>query len=372
MNGGSRIGIDARMIGHSGIGTYLRNLLRELPSCLPKDFEATLFGMNRHFGGLPESYRKRRFADPVYGVTEQIGLWRRTGCVDLWHAPHFNVPLACRSRLVVTVHDLIPWVFAGKFFSGAKKLYFGKMMDAIRRQASKVIAVSGHTKRDLMRYFGFSEDKIRVIHEGVSEDFYPVQDDEGIGRLKKRYGVPEGMKFILYVGLLKPHKNLETLIRAVKKLRREKKIEEKLVVIGPKDKKYPPEARALAAVASDEDLVYVPRAEFEDLPVFYNQASCLVQPSLYEGFGLPVLEAMACGTPVIVSDRASLPEIAGDAALVFAAESSPDLEKRILEMMQNDEIRAGLAEKGIERARQFSWKKMAEQTVEVYREVMRQ
>jgi len=272
--------------------------------------------------------------------------------------------------MVVTVHDLIPWIFAGKFFSEAKKLYLGKMMGSIRKQASKIIAVSRHTQNDLMRHFGFSEDKIRVIHEGVSEAFYPVQDDEGIYRLNKHYGIPEGMKFILYVGLLKPHKNLEILIRAVRKLRREKKIEEKLVVIGPKDKKYPPESRELASVESDEDLIYISRVESRDLAIFYNQASCFVQPSLYEGFGLPVLEAMSCGTPVIISDRASLPEIAGDAALQFDAESSGELEKRIVDMLQNDELRGRLAEKGIERARQFSWRKMAEQTLNVYREVM--
>lgn len=364
------IGIDARMIRHSGIGTYLGNLLGEIPGAGPRAEEIRLFGESEKLRPFAKDFTVCEYDAPIYSLVEQVSLRRLSGTVGLWHSPHFNVPVRCASRLVVTVHDLIPWIFADRYFSKPKKLYFEFMMKVIRRKALRVIAVSNHTRNDLVRLFGFREERIRVIHEGVSGEFQPVRDGNRLRAAGKKYSFPEGKGFFLYLGLLKPHKNVGLLVRTVKNLRKAGKLAEKLVIVGKKDVKYPESAKNIEEICSDEDVIYIPSVEPQELAVLYSMATCFVQPSLYEGFGLPVLEAMACGTPVIVSDRASLPEIAGDAALCFEAESEESLAKALLEVSGDPRVREALVTKGFQRVRKFSWKRMAEETLEVYKEAL--
>jgi len=366
-----RIGIDARMIWHSGIGTYLRNLLTEIHRLRPDFAEFILYGDPKQLGHMEGTFQIQNFSVPIYSMAEQASYFSRTGEVDLWHSPHFNVPLICRSRLVATVHDLIPYIFAGRFFFGLKKAYMTVAMKRIAAQARLVIAVSKCTARDLTRYFNVPEDKIRVIHEGVSEDFRRITDESSHAKTQGKYGLTPAEKFLLYVGLVKPHKNLKILIPAVRRLRREGKLKEKLLILGPKSPPYPRGCEDLASIASDEDLIYLHWADYDDLPVLYSMASMLILPSLYEGFGLPVVEAFACGTPVIVSDRASLPEVAGDAALQFEAESEDGLCEAILKLSRDSALRQQLIEKGVRRAGQFSWLRMARETLAVYEEVLR-
>ncbi len=370
MNKKLRVGIDARMISHSGIGTYLSHLLRELPANRPSSLEFVLFGSPRAFKDLNGSYACRDFKNPIYSLSEQFGFLNRTSSVDLWHSPHYNVPLFCFSDLVVTVHDLIPLIFSGRFFSQLQKNYFVTLLKRISVRARRIIAVSQNTKNDIIRFFGVPENQIRVIYEGVSSDFHPFKDPSLFDTVRKRYGIPVADRFILYVGLLKPHKNLRILIQTVRRLRREGKIAEKLLMIGTKSKNGTPEEKYLSEISSDQDLLHIDRVGGSDLPIFYNMASVFVLPSLYEGFGLPVLEAFACGTPVIISNRASLPEIAGDAALSFEADSEENLAETILKITQNAKLGDELRERGIRRAREFSWTKMARETVKVYEEVL--
>lgn len=363
-----RVGIDARMIHHSGIGTYLRNLLRELPALSPGDFEFVLFGRGPSLECLNGFYSVRPFTQPIYSVSEQLGYLPRTASVDVWHSPHYNIPFFCGSRLVVTLHDLIPLIFAGRFFSSVQRQYVLTFLRRILKQACRIVTVSEQTKQDVMAFFKVSGDRIRVIPEGVSRDFRVIKDPRTLDRVRQRYGLPLSDRFLLYVGLLKPHKNLSVLIETVRRLRREGKMEQKLLIVGAKDRKYPPESRYLGEIQTDQDIVYIERADQGDLPYIYNAADLFILPSLYEGFGLPVLEAFACGTPVIVSDRGSLPEVAGDAALRFEADSQEKLAEAILRMLEDSALRGELREKGFERARAFSWTQMAEETLKVYKE----
>ena len=243
-------------------------------------------------------------------------------------------------------------------------------MKRVASRARRIIAVSQNTGQDIMRHFGVPEKRIRTIHEGVSGDFRPVKENALLGDVRQRYGVSTGQKYLLYVGLIKPHKNLGVLINAVRRLRREGKLEEKLMIVGAKSKTYPGGFEDLAGIRTDDDILYVPRAEYADLPALYSMASAFVLPSLYEGFGLPVLEAFACGTPVIVSDRASLPEVAGDAALRFEADSESSLAAALTRLSGDSVLRTQLIEKGLRRASEFSWNRMARETLSVYEEVL--
>lgn len=366
-----KIGIDARMIQHSGIGTYLRNLLTEIRRLKPDFAEFILYGDPEALGSMEGIFRIQNFSAPIYSMAEQAGYFTATGEVDLWHSPHFNIPLVCRSGLVATVHDLIPFIFAGKFFFGLKKAYMTVAMKRIASQARLVIAVSKSTARDLTRYFNVPEDKIRVIHEGVSEDFRRVTDESTRVKIRGKYGLPPAEKFLLYVGLIKPHKNLTVLIQAVRRLRQEGKLGEKLLILGPKSPPYPRGYEGLSQIHSDKDLIYLDGADYEDLPVLYSMASIFILPSLYEGFGLPVVEAFACGTPVIISDRASLPEVAGDAALKFMAESEDSLCEAIMKLSRDGALRQQMIEKGMHRAGEFSWLRMARETLSVYEEALK-
>ena len=365
-----RVGIDVRMIAHSGIGTYLRHLLGELKTLRPEGVEMVLFGDPGKLADYKGVFEVRPFLSPIYSAAEQFEGMKLASSVDLWHSPHYNIPLFCARPLVVTVHDLIPFVFAGPFFSPLQKFYFTVFMKRVASRARRIIAVSQNTGQDIMRHFGVPEKRIRTIHEGVSGDFRPVKENALLGDVRQRYGVSTGQKYLLYVGLIKPHKNLGVLINAVRRLRREGKLEEKLMIVGAKSKTYPGGFEDLAGIRTDDDILYVPRAEYADLPALYSMASAFVLPSLYEGFGLPVLEAFACGTPVIVSDRASLPEVAGDAALRFEADSESSLAAALTRLSGDSVLRTQLIEKGLRRASEFSWNRMARETLSVYEEVL--
>ena len=365
-----KVGIDARMIAHSGIGTYLRNLLREIPRQNPAGMQFVLFGNPAFFKDMNGSYALQDFRQPVYSLSEQAGYRSRLRSVDLWHAPHFNAPLASPARLVVTVHDLIPLIFSGRFFSKLHEIYITAMLKNILKTARRVIAVSHNTKGDLVHFFRVPENRIRVIHEGVSEHFRPVTDPGILEKVRSRYSLPQGQSFLLYVGVLKPHKNLRLLVATIKRLRREQRLRETLVIVGAKDARYAPEGRYLAEIGSDEDLHYVERVEREDLPALYSSAKIFVMPSLYEGFGLPVLEAMACGTPVIAARRASLPEVAGEAALFFEPESGESLAEAVLKLTRDEALSKEMKARGELRARQFSWAKMTRETLDTYREAL--
>src|SRR3989338_3838356 len=176
-----RVGIDVRMIAHSGIGTYLRHLLGELKVLRPEGLEMVLFGDPGKLVDYKGVFEVRPFLSPIYSAAEQIEGIKLASSVDLWHSPHYNIPLFCARPLVVTVHDLIPLVFAGQFFSPLQKFYFTVFMKRVASSARRIIAVSQNTGRDIMKHFGVPEKRIRTIHEGVSGDFRPVKENE-IGR----------------------------------------------------------------------------------------------------------------------------------------------------------------------------------------------
>ncbi len=364
------IGLDARMIEHSGIGTYVRHLAQGLADGHDSRQDLVL----RYYGN-PSNLNKflpnvsaqslRRFDAPIYSVKEHWSFACLKKEWDIWHCPHYNVPFVKKGMLVVTVHDLIHLVFQGKYFNALQGWYARQSLNLVRKNADAIIAVSHHTKKDLVELAGIPESRITVIHEGVGKEFQPIEDQRALASLKIKFNLPK--KFLLYVGNIKPHKNVGQLSRVFLRLKQKSKIEEDLVLVGQPDKKWINQDKDLRAAAKDNAVHFLSKVPLQDLPGLYSMATAVVLPSLYEGFGLVVLEAMACGTPVIVSNRASLPEIAGDAAKVFDPQSDGALDEAI-ELVSGDiNCRKIMTINGIQRANQFSWNKMVDATVSIYR-----
>ncbi len=369
----STIAVDSRMLRHSGIGTYLSHLVAGLAkqSAGAQDIQYRFYGAPELLSQvLPDVSRDAlvRFQSPIYSLREHWDFWRLPKRWDLWHCPHYNVPSVKKGKLVVTVHDLIHLVFQGKFFNAAQGWYARQSFAWVRAHADAVIAVSHHTKKDLVVRPGIPAEKITVIHEGVSDVFRHAENPATLEALRKKYGLAG--KFVLYVGNLKPHKNVGQLARVFRDLRERGKIQETLVLVGRADPELIVRDRDLAAAATDPAVCFLPQVAEEDLPALYQAAGAVVLPSLYEGFGLVVLEAMACGTPVIISDRGSLPEIAGDAAEIFDPRADAHLADAIQKVTQDPRHRSDLSARGLARSRQFSWDRMVDETVGLYGQVM--
>ncbi len=364
--------LDARMIRHSGIGTYLRGLVSGFQG--NSFFEKVKLGFaipDSLSGEIKEAGLVSRFNAPVYSVQEQLQYPRQIARCRLWHAPHYNIPLTpipSGTGLVVTVHDLIHWIFRKEFFSPLQALYAGLLLKRVVKRADRIIAVSQRTREDLMQHFKAPREKIDVIYEGVNEDFFERPSPEESRKLLQNYQLPQN--FFLYVGLLKPHKNVHRLISLFQKLKRAGRLRSELVIVGKKDERYPRGYELLQNLQSGEGLHYFSSVRSpRELKALYALAKALVHPSLYEGFGLTVLESMAVGTPVICSRAASLPEVAGEAASFIEPHSDSSLEKALIQMEEDQPLRESLAQRGKIQARKFSWKQAADETVRVYQKV---
>ncbi len=285
--------------------------------------------------------------------------------VDLFHATDHLLPRFSRVRSVFTLHDLAFRLYP-ETHTALNRWFLNVMMPRFLQAADAVIAVSEHTKRDALRAYNLDEAKVRVIYEGVNPRFRPAPP-EAVAVIRRKYGLPE--RFILSVGTIEPRKNLETALAAYRALK-EGGAAHKLVIVGKKGWLYRGFFRRLREEGLEGEVVFPGFVPDDDLPALYGGADLFLFPSLYEGFGLPPLEAMACGAPVVCSDVSSLPEVVGDAALLV-----PPLEVRawaeaLRRLLGDADLRADLQARGLARAREFSWARAARATVEVYQQVM--
>ncbi|MCP4109529.1 MAG: glycosyltransferase family 4 protein [Desulfobacteraceae bacterium] len=358
-----KVYIDARTIHTfaSGIGIYTRNLLNNFPG--DKSSEITLIG-NR--GQLSQydwagSARIIENTTPIYSIREQFELGFRIPKCDVFWSPHYNIPLFYRGRLVVTVLDL-SHIAMPRFFAQSlhKKLYARTMFYAVRRKADAILCISQFTKDELIKYTGAdNEEKIHVIHCGVDESWFDIQ--------KKK--PPHTKPFLLFVGNVKPHKNLERLISAFARIK--DRIPHDLVIIGRKEGFITGDKSAIELATALSDRIHFTGYVNDDvLKQYMSYADVFILPSLYEGFGLPALEAMACGTAVIASNLASLPEVVGDAGLLADPYSIDSIAQAIQRVTEDKALADNLIRKGKERAAQFSWKQAAQKTWNIIRKVV--
>ncbi len=361
----SVIALDARKYFDFGIGTYIRHLIREYASMQSlRDFLVYLGPEEAKTIVVPSGWKTCVVPYGKYSLSELFLLGRnvRASNISVYHSPHYTLPFGLASRSVVTVHDLIHLRFP-QFFSPLHRAYSYMMIRHAVHDSQFVITDSEFTKRDILRTFRIKEEKIVPIHLGVSKKFNVIADPSEIAQFRTRFALSR--QYILFVGNTKPHKGLEVLLRAFKSIALSFP-EVELVFVGGllsndkrlesivRESEFAGKVRALGSL-SDEDLVLA-----------YNAAEMLVLPSFYEGFGLPALEAMACGTPVIVSNAGSLPEIVGDAAIVCQTGNHGLFAEAMTSLLRDTQLKNSLIDKGKHHVPKFSWQLTAQRTMNVY------
>jgi len=351
------ITIDARWINTSGIGTYLRHIIPGIIEHFPSH-EITLLGrvdeLQNTFGSIIGRCRIIEAQAKMYSIREQLDYVRLIPReTKLYFATHYNVPLFYSGRMLVTVYDLMHLAmpqFAPGFH---KRLYAKLMFSVVRYKADSILTISEFTKHEMERLLGRFDQPITPIHLGVSDEWFSIP----------ALPSPHPRPYVLYVGNIKPHKNLKTLVKAFIAI--ESRIPHDLVLVGKKDGFITGDDEvAELAWNLGERIHFTGRVSDDELKQYFHHAETLVFPSLYEGFGLPPLEAMAAGCPVVVSNAASLLEVCGDAALYFDPYDVNDLSRKLELVLTNSQLRDSLRQSGLDRAHKFPWDRCVNITCE--------
>jgi len=390
-----RIGIDARFYGPigKGLGRYTQevvdNIMKITSADANQSFQFVIFLSPENFDEFicpQENVRKVCLHMPWYSWQEQIlmpfYLWREK--LNLIHFPHFNVPLLTPCKFVVTIHDLILTHFPTRrattlapIIYWLKNLAYRIVIFGAIKRAQKIITVSEFTKQDLVTQFKVLPSRIAVTYEGVA-NLAKGRDSLFIAKLDnqetlKQYHIADN--FLLYVGNAYPHKNLEFLLRVFVKLL-VRKPDLRLVLIGKEDyfynrvKDYARTLNIWQKENANSSVIFPGYVSDAQLEILYQEARVYIFPSLYEGFGLPPLEAMARSCPVLSSNRASLPEILGEAALYFDPEDENDLLEKTWKIINEKELRNNLVTKGLVQIKKYSWWQCASDTITVYRKAL--
>jgi glycosyltransferase involved in cell wall biosynthesis len=360
----------------AGVSRYVEYLLRYLPPVLDA-------GDDLHAFVGPEAGDPERMSSfdsaiawhwtrwptgrpPVRILWEQVvaPIAARRAGVDVLHGPVNVVPLLGATPSIVTVHDLAFLRFPEQYPT-LQRRYLHRLTRQSVMRANLTIAVSGHTRADIVELLDADPERVIAVPNGVDDEFSPRHGTAELDEFRKERALPE--EFILFVGTLQPRKNLEGLIRAYARLDPAERLP--LVVVGSPGWMYQGIFDTLAGHRLEREVIFAGYADSGSLPLWYSAASVFVYPSLYEGFGLPVLEAMACGTPVITSDTSSLPEVAGDAALTVDPTDVDAISTSLRRLLNDGALRDDLRRRGVQRARAFSWRRTAERTANLYRRV---
>lgn len=370
-----RVGIDARFYGPvgKGLGRYVKEVIdRVLLMDDKNEYVIFLSPENFDYFVSPNKRIKKVLTNVRwYTLKEQILMpliyWREK--IDLLHIPHFNVPLLCPVKFVVTIHDLILTKYSterattlGPILYYLKNLGYRIGIYLAIKRAKKIIAVSEFTKRDIMEQFKVRSEKIAVTYEGV----FKTNKEQNIADKKIILGYNIDKPYLLYVGNAYPHKNLEGLIKIMPKLR-EKFSDISLVLVGKEDYFYKRAKQYARKIIKKENFIIFPGfVPDKDLQILYKYALAYIFPSLYEGFGLPPLEAMSAGCPVISSDKTSMPEILGSAAYYFNPEKEDEFLAAIIKVVSDDRLKEDLRKRGYERIKRYSWDECAKKTLKIY------
>ena len=367
-----RIAIDARKLRDYGIGTYIRNLLRHLARLDPAtEFVVICREADAPFvAELGENFRAVPQGAGAYSVREQIAVPMdlRREQVDLFHAPHYVLPPLTPCRSVVTIHDCIHLRFPQYLPNRLGYAYARSSMWVATHRSARILTVSEASKRDILRYFRVPDSKIAVIYNAIDERFHEEPPADEVMRVRERYQLND--PFVLYAGNIKPHKNLERLIEAFHVIRRGDLEHVKLLIIGDEISKYATLRRTVHRYKLHKHVRFFGFVPDATLAILYRLARVFVFPSLYEGFGLPPLEAMASGTPVITSNVSSLPEVVGDAAMLIDPYDADAIAGAMRRVMADDRLREDMRERGLARAREFSWERSIRRVREIYDEVL--
>jgi glycosyltransferase involved in cell wall biosynthesis len=358
------VAVDARMIDSSGIGTYLRGLLPRLVASRPR-WHFTLLGDRRRLAdaGLAEFANTTLVGAraPIYSIRQQYELAMSGRAAQLFWSPHYDAAVLAPGRLVVTVHDLFHLACSGdvgRMRGVARRAYARGMFAAVARRADLIMCDSEFTRAELVRLVGTTRGEVAVVPLGVEEHW-----SEGSSR------APRERPYILYVGNIKPHKNLRTLVEAFATVMGD--IPHDLVIVGQGEgmRTVDDDIRGQARRCGGR-VHFVGQVDQGLLVAYVRHAAALVFPSLYEGFGLPPLEAMKAGTPCIVSRSGSLPEVCGDAPLYFDATDAGQLARHVRAVVGDESLASELRERGLQRASGYTWGRAVEMTLELFEDVL--
>jgi glycosyltransferase involved in cell wall biosynthesis len=373
-----KVAIDIRRIADFGVGTYIRNILRAMGR-RQSDDEFVLLGspdQTHQVGNLPANFQAVKLSESdssARGYFEFRGLLNRSGC-DLVHLPYLvGIPQYLPCPYVVTVHDVLDHMYRTRNKSGLRRSFHFQCTRHVLRRAARIFAVSNFTKRDVETLFGITGNKIEVVYNAIDERFLRGHATEADRQfIAERYQV--NYPFLLYAGKISPHKNVGRIIEAFSALKTQLSKEEKftdlkLIIIGDELSRQPQLRRTVIRSAVQNDVRFLGFVPIDVLRIFYDTAKIFVFPSLYEGFGLPPLEAMSHGTPVVASKTTSLPEVVGNAAVLVNPENVFEIMRALYKVLLDQPLREKLKQRGYEQAARFSWDTTAARMLEVYREV---
>jgi glycosyltransferase involved in cell wall biosynthesis len=353
----------------TGIGRYTLNLLQHIGGSLSPD-SMVVFAMR---GQTPtDGVRAQRVVSPIPSGHELPRLFweqalvpfdvRRLG-IDVYHSPNHVLPLAMHCKSVVTVHDLA--FLDSRLFNTRRFLYLNMLTRPSIRKADRIICISQYTKHELEQKFPWVRGKTRLVYQGLDGRFGEPPTAEAVTEFKVRRGLD---RYVLFVGALEPRKNLTRLIKAFGKAVQEAKLSHDLILCGPKGWRNRSIIEAWQASPVRERIHFASYVPDEEIPLWYAGAAALAYPSLSEGFGLPALEAMACGTPVVTSNCSALPEVVGDAAITVSPTSVRAISDALVRVLTDDALARMLSKAGLEQSRRFNWETAAAETVAIYRE----
>jgi glycosyltransferase involved in cell wall biosynthesis len=373
-----KIAIDIRRIGDFGVGTYIRNVLRALGR-LDQENSYVLIGAPEKFRDidpLPPNFEGVALTAPEASLAGYFGfrsILRHEGC-ELAHIPHLSwVPQYLPCPYVITVHDVLEHMYRLRDHSGVRRAAHFHLTRRVLQHAARIFAVSNFTKKDVETLFRIASDKIEVVYNAIDERFRQGHATDADRQfIAERYQV--NYPFLLYAGRISPHKNVGRIIEAFSALKAEldkegKYPDLKLIIIGDELSRQPELRRTVIRSAVQNDVRFLGFVPIEVLRILYDTAKIFIFPSLYEGFGLPPLEAMSHGTPVVTSNTTSLPEVVGNAAVLVNPENVFEIMRALHRVLVDQTLREKLKQRSYEQAARFSWEASARRVLETYAEV---
>ncbi|MFQ5952775.1 MAG: glycosyltransferase family 4 protein [Candidatus Omnitrophota bacterium] len=366
-----KIGIDIRSTlkrrRRTGIGYYTLNLIKHLAIVDPESeyflySYIRLFDFKRSLPPLPAPNFRHRLDRLNFRPDIKMK------DMDVFHSSSYDIPTLNSAKFVTTVHDIIPLVHS----EGFREEYLKKLDQDIRKvldESDLIVVDSNSTKNDLEKMFSPVSKRIEVVYPGRDESFSPIdKESELIGDFKRRHGIDR--EFILFVGTVEKRKNVMNLVRAYNELKKEKNLPHALVIVGMKGWEGGKAYELVEELGLKDEVKFTSYIDRRDMNLFYSAADLFVYPSLYEGFGLPILEAFSCGTPTVTSSTTSCGEIAGDAALTTDPRDTVALKEAMGKVLRDKDLREELGRKGLDRARLFSWDNAAEQFRKIFYELV--